>query len=81
MVQSSLYAAPGPTCAPTSPISAGRIVAKGKPATFFLRGISVKDGKQTFQMNLDAPPTFDGWAIAGGKVYLSLQNGSVMCLE
>jgi len=39
------------------------------------------DGKKLFQLKLPSPPVFDGFAVAGGKLYLSLKNGSVVQLR
>ena len=45
----------------------------------FLRVVSAADGKTISQIKLDTMPVFDGMSAAGGKVYLSLKNGSVAC--
>ena len=45
----------------------------------FLRVVSAADGKTVSQTKLDAMPVFDGMSAAGGKVYLSLRNGSLVC--
>ena len=39
------------------------------------------DGKKLSQLKLPSPPVFDGFAVAGGKLYLSLKNGSVVQLR
>ena len=39
------------------------------------------DGKKLSQLRLPSPPVFDGFAVAGGKLYLSLKNGSVVQLR
>ncbi|MEE3182258.1 MAG: PQQ-binding-like beta-propeller repeat protein [Planctomycetota bacterium] len=36
------------------------------------------DGKKVSQVKLPAPPVFDGMAVAGGRIYLSLKNGRVL---
>lgn len=41
--------------------------------------VSPADGKTLIEIPLDAPPTYDGLAIAGEKVYVTLQNGTVLC--
>jgi hypothetical protein len=41
--------------------------------------VSAADGKVLVEIPLDAPPTYDGLAVAGEKVYITLQNGTVMC--
>jgi hypothetical protein len=30
---------------------------------------------------LAAPPVFDGMAAVAGRLYLTLENGSILCLE
>jgi outer membrane protein assembly factor BamB len=39
------------------------------------------DGSEQFQCKLDAPPVFDGMAAARGGLYISLRDGTVMCLK
>jgi hypothetical protein len=41
---------------------------------------SVADGEQVSQSKLPAMPVLDGLSAAGGKLYLSLKNGTVVCL-
>jgi outer membrane protein assembly factor BamB len=38
------------------------------------------DGAEIASLPLEAPPIHDGMAVAGGKVYLVLENGTVVCL-
>jgi hypothetical protein len=45
----------------------------------YLRVVGAADGKTASQCPLPAMPVFDGMAAAGGKVYLSLKDGSVVC--
>ncbi|MDP6543464.1 MAG: PQQ-binding-like beta-propeller repeat protein [Phycisphaerae bacterium] len=45
----------------------------------YLRTISAVDGKTISELKLTAMPTFDGMSAAGGKIYLSLRDGSVAC--
>jgi len=45
----------------------------------YLRVVSAADGKKISEVKLDAMPVFDGMSAAGGKIYLSLKNGSVVC--
>ena len=42
--------------------------------------LSAKGGDRLATHKLPAAPAFDGVAITGGKVYLALQDGTVMCL-
>ncbi|MBM3891693.1 MAG: hypothetical protein FJ388_21475, partial [Verrucomicrobia bacterium] len=60
-------------------VYAGRDTQTGedKP-TGFLRLVSLADGKKLAELPLDAPPTYDGLAIANGRVYVSLQNGALV---
>ena len=43
--------------------------------------IDAASGEILSQTDLPASPTFDGMSAARGKLYVSLENGSVMCLE
>ena len=45
-----------------------------------LNVLSTEDGKQVSQMELPAMPTLDGLSAAGGQLYMSLNNGTVVCL-
>jgi hypothetical protein len=38
------------------------------------------DGKKVSACDLASPPVFDGMAAADGRLYLSLMDGSAMCL-
>ena len=42
--------------------------------------LSAADGDMLSEYTLDAEPVFDGMAAAYGKLYLSLKNGTVLCL-
>jgi outer membrane protein assembly factor BamB len=46
-----------------------------------LLAISVADGVRLAQYPLDGPPVFDGMAAAGGRLYLALENGRLVCLD
>jgi len=45
-----------------------------------LWALSASDGTKLAELKLDAPPVFDGMAAAGGSLYISLKDGSVLCL-
>jgi hypothetical protein len=45
-----------------------------------LRVVSAVDGKGISETELNAMPVFDGLSAAGGKLYVSLKDGSVVCL-
>ncbi len=45
-----------------------------------LRAVAAIDGKQLAEYRLDVPPTWDGMAAAGGRLYLSTTDGKVLCM-
>jgi outer membrane protein assembly factor BamB len=45
-----------------------------------LLALSAADGEIVAQHPLDGPCVFDGLAVANGRLYISLENGSVVCL-
>jgi len=45
-----------------------------------LWAVSAEDGSRLAEYRLAAPPIMDGMAAAGGRLYLSLMNGTVICL-
>jgi len=45
----------------------------------FLRIVSAANGKTVSQIKLPALPSFDGMATAGGRIYISLKDGTVTC--
>jgi len=45
-----------------------------------LRVHSAADGSTLAEHRLDAPPVFDGLIAAGGRLYLSLQDGTILCM-
>ncbi len=45
-----------------------------------LMAISTSDGTELAQHRLDSSPIFDGMAAANGRLYLSLENGQVLCM-
>jgi hypothetical protein len=44
-----------------------------------LLAISAVDGTELARHRLDCSPIFDGMAAANGRLYLSLENGRVVC--
>jgi len=40
---------------------------------------SAETGKTVSELALSAPPAYDGAALAGGRVYVSLEDGTVVC--
>ncbi|HUU42785.1 MAG TPA: PQQ-binding-like beta-propeller repeat protein, partial [Planctomycetota bacterium] len=53
---------------------------RDRTAGGFLWTFDVAKGTKTGEFALPAQPTHDGLAVAGGRVYVSLQDGSVVCL-
>jgi len=45
-----------------------------------LMAISASDGTELAKYRLDSPPVFDGLAAANGRLYLSLENGQLLCM-
>ncbi|MGB2823393.1 MAG: hypothetical protein WBF17_20590, partial [Phycisphaerae bacterium] len=45
----------------------------------YLRIVGAADGKKISQCRLTQMPVFDGLAAGGGRIYLSLKDGSVAC--
>ena len=43
--------------------------------------VAAGSGKVVSRIELDSPPIFDGMAAAKGKLYLSCEDGSVVCLR
>ncbi len=46
-----------------------------------LKVVSITDGDDLAQYELDYPPVFDGMAAAAGKLYISTVNGELLCYE
>jgi hypothetical protein len=46
-----------------------------------LAAVSAKDGTQLAVHSLDTPPVFDGLIAASGALYMSLEDGSLVCLR
>ena len=42
--------------------------------------ISASDGTELAQYRLDSSSVFDGMAAAYGRLYVSMENGSLLCL-
>ena len=43
--------------------------------------VSADDGTKLAEYKLDSVPIFDGMSVAGGKLFLSLKNGTVACWD
>jgi outer membrane protein assembly factor BamB len=46
-----------------------------------LWAVSADDGKKLAELRIDRPPVFDGLIAAGGRLFLSLTDGEVICLK
>jgi len=42
--------------------------------------VSASNGKKLAEYKLDSPPVFDGMASAGGRLYIALQDGRLVCM-
>ena len=70
-----LFAAGPPAGTSVGPWDRG----EGQPS--LMLAVSAADGEVLAQTELPGVPLFDGLAAAGGRLYISLENGSVACLE
>jgi outer membrane protein assembly factor BamB/SAM-dependent methyltransferase len=43
--------------------------------------VSAEDGKTLSEMQIESPPVFDGLIAARGRLFMSLQDGSMVCLD
>jgi len=46
-----------------------------------LLAVSTADGSLLAEYPLEAPPVFDGMAAAGGRLYIALEDGRLVCME
>ena len=44
-----------------------------------LRALNATDGKTLSEIRLDAPPVFNGLAVARNRLYLSCTDGNLVC--
>jgi hypothetical protein len=42
--------------------------------------VAAQSGKRLSQVTFDHAPAFDGMAVAGGRAFIALENGSLVCL-
>jgi outer membrane protein assembly factor BamB len=54
--------------------------APNKQQKALLMAISASDGTELAQYQLDSSPVFDGIAAVHGRLYISMQDGSVLCM-
>jgi outer membrane protein assembly factor BamB len=60
-------------------VLAGRVCDEKGGTAGFLWLVGREDSKKLAEWPLDAPPVYHGLAVAGGRLYVSLQNGNVVC--
>ncbi|MFH1717979.1 MAG: PQQ-binding-like beta-propeller repeat protein [Planctomycetota bacterium] len=53
----------------------------GEAKDGLLLAVDAFDGATLAQYRLEAPPVFDGMAAIRGRLYMTLENGSVVCME
>ena len=68
------------TPAPAEALQAQREAMEGKAGSLLL-AVAAKDGKTLREYRLQALPAWDGLIAARGRLYLTLQDGSVMCFS
>ncbi|MCK4963623.1 MAG: PQQ-like beta-propeller repeat protein, partial [Dehalococcoidia bacterium] len=76
-----LFVAGPPADAGNGPV--GRDENKGalrKESPGLLMAISASDGTELAQYQLNSSPVFDGMAAAYGRLYVSMEDGSLLCL-
>jgi len=54
--------------------------ADDKDSGSLLLVVSADDGAELARYPLDSPPVFDGMAAANGRLYMSLENGRLLCM-
>jgi len=75
-------------------LAGDRLYVAGTPAVFpkndlaaayegrmggVLRAVSAESGKKVAEIKLDAPPVWDSMAVAEGKLFIALQDGTLRC--
>jgi outer membrane protein assembly factor BamB len=61
-------------------LAGDRLLVAGKSGEGFkLAAVSTADGKTSWSRELGARPVFDGMAAAAGRLFVSLENGRVVC--
>jgi len=65
------------------PAETSAIHEYGKPIAEkgVLMQVSVSSGETISRAELASPPVFDGMAAAGGKLFVSCEDGSIVCLK
>ena len=68
-----------PEAATQEALAAQEAALAGKSGAL-LRAVSVADGRTLAELKLAAPPAWDAMAAAGGRLFLAMQDGRVLCL-
>jgi len=63
------------------PLNQDDIPDASKPQDGLLLAVSASDGAILAKYRMEAPPVFDGMAAVPGRLYMTLANGSVVCME
>jgi len=63
------------------PLNQNEIPDASKPQDGLLLAVDASDGAILARYRLEAPPVFDGMAAVPGHLYMTLTNGSVVCME
>ena len=53
---------------------------KGKELKYLVQAYSLEKGRLLEEAEIHGQPVHDGLAVADGRVYVSLQNGRLLCL-
>jgi hypothetical protein len=56
------------------------VIAGGDDSGGFLHTLSAHHGTTLGELPLEASPVWDGLAAASGRLYVTLENGTVLCL-
>jgi len=54
--------------------------AASSPGTGLVRSYSAATGKLTTTIELPSSPVWDGVAVASGRIFVTTENGSIVCL-
>ena len=60
--------------------SSERATEREKRPSAVLLAVSAADGRLLGEFGLDGPPLMDGLAAAGGRLYVALEDGQVVCM-
>jgi len=55
--------------------------APGEAQGALLLAVDASNGATLAQYRLEAPPVFDGMAAVANRLYMTLENGNIVCME